>query len=147
MMISKKTEKIIVGWREYIKLTDISDHLVKAKIDTGAKTSALHAYEPKIIKINNKKYINFKFIPDCNKLNDFYIVEKEIIDKRKVKSSNGQIEERPIIYMSVLFPNMKLENVEFSITSRYMMRFQILIGRNAMSSLVVSPNESYLMKW
>ena len=140
----KKKEKKIIGWREWIYLPDLGIKTIKAKIDTGARSSALHAYDLKIEKIGKKEFAKFKVHPDQNDNKKFKRCSAEIIEYRKVKSSNGQTELRPVIMSTVYLHNEAWET-EITLTNRDQMGFRMLLGRASFKKrFLVDVSKSYL---
>jgi hypothetical protein len=138
-------DKIIVGWREWISVPGLNIKGIKAKIDTGARTSALHAINLKPFEKDGQLKIKFGVYP-LQRRNDIVVnCQADVIDHRRVTSSDGQSEMRYIVHASI-----KLEDlfwpVELSLTNRKSMRFRMLLGRSAISgSVMVDPARSYIM--
>ena len=140
----KKKEKKIIGWREWIDLPDLGIKGIKAKVDTGARSSALHAYDLKIEKSGRKEYAKFKVHPDQDDNKKFKKCRAEIIEYRKVKSSNGQTELRPVI-MSTVFLHNETWETEITLTNRDQMGFRMLLGRASFKRrYLVDVSKSYL---
>jgi len=137
-------ESLLVGWREWATLPKLNAPLIKVKIDTGAKTSALHAYDLDIVKKNGKKYAHF-FIHPLQK-NDVISRKAvaEIIDDRVVKSSNGQLEKRPVIKSLIEIGEYSWE-IEITLTKRDIMHHRMLLGREAMNHMLIDPSKSYCL--
>jgi len=135
-------ESLLVGWREWASLPMLNTPLIKVKIDTGAKTSALHAYDLEIVEINNKKYAKFVIHPLQNNDNITRCAVAEIIDSRIVRSSNGHKEERVVIRSPIKI-GLDHWDIDITLTKRDIMRYRMLLGREAMKSLLVNPGKSY----
>lgn len=135
-------EPLLLGWKEWASLPDLNIPLIKVKIDTGAKTSALHAYDLKIIEKNGKKYAHFVIHP----LQKNTIISRkaiaEIIDIRIIRSSNGHREERPVIN-SVIKIGEHSWNIEITLTKRDIMHHRMLLGREAMNAVLINPQKRY----
>jgi ribosomal protein S6--L-glutamate ligase len=127
-----------VGWKEWAKLPELNIPLIKVKIDTGAKTSALHAYDLEIVKKNNKDYASFSIHPIQK--NDTISVKclSEVIDLRIIKSSNGLTEKRYVICTPMQI-GQKIWDIEITLTNRDIMHHRMLVGREAMKSILVHP--------
>ena len=136
-------EKLKLGWREWVNLPSLGLPYVKVKIDTGARTSALHAVRPKLVKKNGVKFIRFETHP-LQKSTD-YVVEcvAPMVDRRYVTDSGGSRELRYIIKIPVRLDGREWE-AEVSLTSRPKMRFRMLLGRTALEGCEITPAESYL---
>jgi ribosomal protein S6--L-glutamate ligase len=116
--------------------------LIKVKIDTGAKTSALHAYDLEILEMSNKKYAKFVIHPLQKNESITRCAIAEVIDSRVVRSSNGHKEERVVIRSPIKIGNHYWD-IDITLTKRDIMRYRMLLGREAMKSLLVNPGKSY----
>ncbi len=140
-----KKAKTIIGWEEWCSLPDLGLPAVKAKIDTGAKTSALHAYDIEIYDNHRVPFVRFKVHPlATRKL--FKVCEAPLVEKRVITSSNGERETRPVILTAISFEQVTI-NAELTLTSRHKMNFRMLLGREALrkARFVVEPSRSFLM--
>lgn len=135
-------ESLLVGWREWASLPMLNIPFIKVKIDTGAKTSALHAYNLEITEINRKKYASFIIHPLQKNNNVTTHVKAEIIGNRLVKSSNGYKEKRLVI-RSLIKIGYYCWNIDITLTKRDIMRYRMLLGREAMKFMIIDPNRSY----
>jgi len=138
------SEMLMVGWREWVSLPGICLPAVKAKIDTGAKTSALHTYSLKNFKRDGVDMVRFKLHP-LQRTRDFYITcEAALKDERVVSDSGGHRELRPFIESDIMIGG-KLWPIELSLFNRENMVFRMLLGRTAMDGrIIVNPEASYL---
>lgn len=144
--MSKEKEKILqIGWEEWIALPDLGLPAIKAKIDTGAKTSAIHAFMvEKIIEGNDVK-VRFGIHPIPNQPDIEVYCKAHLVDEREVTSSNGQTELRYVIRTLVQFGKRKWP-IEMTLTDRETMAYRMLIGRTAMEGkLNVVPGKSFLL--
>ena len=141
-----KTPKKIISWEEWCALPDLGLPAVKVKVDTGAKTSALHAYDIKRFKEGDQEFVRFKIHPlqKNNKLERSCIAP--LVDYRYVTSSNGEREKRYVIQTHVAFQTTRIL-AELTLTSRHNMAFRMLLGREALrrARFVVDPAKSYLL--
>jgi hypothetical protein len=138
------TEPLKLGWREWCALPDLGLPAIKAKVDTGAKTSCLHTFCIEPFSEGGVKYVRFKVHP--LQKNDQLVVEciAAVKDERVVSDSGGHKEMRYIVETTVVIGN-KCRLVEMSLTNRDTMRFRMLLGRRAMEEdTVVDPAASYL---
>lgn len=141
---NKKT-KTVIGWREWIHLPELTKRMIKAKIDTGARTSAIHAEDIKIFRRGQKRFVRFKLLPDQKSDRKSKIVEMEMVEKRKVRSSIGHESVRPVVKTELkigefLFP------IELTLVNRDIMGFRMLIGREALKeSFLIDPQKSFLV--
>jgi hypothetical protein len=142
-MKEQKSQLISVGWREEVSLPIFKLNGVKAKIDTGAKTSALHADNIEIQLIKNKKVVKFLFISEEG---EQHVIKSPLIDERIVKSSNGEKTLRPVVKTIIKMGKEKYE-IEVTLINRDMMGFKMLIGREALSGrFIINPAKFNLLK-
>lgn len=133
-----------VGWREWTSLPELGIRSVKAKVDTGARSSCLHAYDVRETRRQGRTWLVFKVHP--LQQNDRYIVECEapLLEYRQVKSSNGRRELRPVIQTDIELGGLRWP-IELTLTRRDAMGFRMLLGREAVRGrFVVDPGRSYL---
>ncbi|HMQ11372.1 MAG TPA: RimK/LysX family protein [Oligoflexia bacterium] len=141
----KKSNLSIIGWREWIALPDLKVRKIKAKIDSGARTSSLHAHKLKVLKKNNEEYAQFYIYPQQDSSKEKVLCEEKILEYRKIKSSNGITEKRPIIQTYIKI-NEKLWLVDLSLSNRDEMGFRILLGRTSISKkFLIDVSKSFLM--
>ena len=126
-MVAKK-QLSVIGWREWLSLPDLGIDKIKAKVDTGARTSSLHAFNLKFYKKGSKNYVSFEVHPDQKNSKKTIICHSEILEHRKVKSSNGQTELRPVIVTNLSLMG-EVWPIEVTLTNRDEMGFRMLLGR------------------
>lgn len=137
-------EKPIIGWREWVILPKLHVEKIKAKVDTGARTSSLHAFDLKFSKRKGEDYVSFNIHPIQKDSEITIPCKAKVIDYRKVKSSNGQSEMRPVILVDVILGNEKWP-IELTLTNRDEMGFRMLLGRTALKKkFLIDPGKSYL---
>jgi hypothetical protein len=119
-----------IGWREWVQLPDLQVRWIKAKIDSGARTSSLHAFDLEYIVRANRTFARFSIHPHQRSDADSCLCETEVIDFRLIRSSNGGQEERPVIATSVVLLG-KSWPIELTLTNRDQMGFRMLLGRQA----------------
>jgi len=133
-----------IGWREWVALPDLNLPALKAKVDTGARTSALHAF---LIEPYTKDGIDMlRFMIHPIQLNDRLEVEchAPVFDYREVTDSGGHREMRYVIQSRLVIGNIE-QPVEMTLTNRDTMRFRMLLGRRAMENrFLVDPGASYV---
>ena len=133
------------GWREWVTLPDLSPIPIKAKLDTGARTSALHAFRLKRFERDGKPWVRFDLHPRQRSRNDATSVEALVVDERMVKSSNGRQERRPVIRTRCQIGG-RIWRIEITLTRRDDMSFRLLLGRTALKGrLIVDSGRSYLL--
>lgn len=135
----------ILGWREWVSLPELGLSHIKAKVDTGARTSALHAFSLSTFQENGVLMVRFLIHP-LQKRNDIQQeCVAEVIDQRLVSDSGGHKEERLIIRTPVRLGHDEWP-IEISLTKRDNMRFRMLLGRTAVRGrYLVNAKASYLV--
>ena len=137
-------DRILLGWREWVSLPELGLHAIKAKVDTGARTSALHAFEVRPFDADGRPRVEFKMHPIQH--DDTVVVcTADVVDRRQVRDSGGHREQRWVIETPVcLGPHCW--PVEITLTARDDMLFRMLLGRTAMRGrAIVDPARSYLV--
>lgn len=143
-MAKIKNFKDILGWREWVKLEDLMVDKVKAKVDTGARTSALHATDIEYFKRGKVRFVRFHVYPDQRSTKKRVTCEAPLVETRKVKSSIGHATERPVIHTKITLGDYEWE-IELTLVNRDIMGFRMLIGREAMRGhFLVDPGKSYV---
>lgn len=134
-----------IGWKEWLELPDLGIPAIKAKIDTGAKTSALHTFHLDTYKSDNIEMVRFHIHPLRNRTDIEIICEAPIVDKRMVRDSGGHTEERIVIKSNIMLGKQAWP-IEITLTSRDDMLFRMLLGRSAIKSgsFNVNPAKAYL---
>ena len=139
------TEKVIVGSEEWCSFPILGIPTIKARVDSGAKTSALHAINIAPFIKDGENWVKFDINPIQNNVKTIIHCESKLIDKRIVKSSSGFREQRYVIG-SELEIGGKNWSIEITLTNRDSMGFRMLLGREAMSGRVlVDPEQKYLL--
>lgn len=133
-----------VGWREWVALPDWQVPWMKAKIDTGARTSAVHAFGIEAIERGGQRWARFAIHPWQDSSADEVVVEAPLVDHREVRSSSGSAGERPVVRTTIALAGQEVP-IEVTLTRRDEMGFRMLIGRQALRRhYVVDPARSYL---
>ena len=137
-------KKIIIGWREWLALPDLGIQAIKAKVDTGARTSALHTFGLEPFEKGGILKVKFGIHPLQRRKDIEINCVADVVDRRRVTSSAGQSEMRYVIRTSVALGEIRWP-IELTLTNRKSMRFRMLLGRAAISEhLLVDPARSYL---
>jgi len=139
-MIDKKP----LGWREWISFPDFNIHKIKAKIDTGARTSALHAFKVEAFLRDSKPWVRFAIHPIQGDTDTVVECETPVKDQRVVRDSGGHDELRYVIDAHIVIGD-DLIHTEVTLTDRDTMMFRVLLGRTALRTrYVVHPGKSYM---
>lgn len=134
----------ILGWREWVKIPDLSSRSIKAKIDTGAKSSSIHTSDLETFSKGNQEYARFKILPLQRSDRRITEAEAEILEYREVKSSNGEVTLRPVISSHISILGMTW-SIELTLASRDDMKFRMLLGRDAFRGrFLIDVSRSYL---
>ncbi len=139
-----RIKKNLLGWREWVSLPGLEIPAIKAKIDTGARTSALHAFQLETFCKNGIEKVLFGIHPLQKRKDIELFCEAEILDYRRVTDSGGHYEMRYVIKTPIRVGSVEWE-IELTLTDRETMRFRMLLGRTAMHGrFTVDPATSYL---
>lgn len=132
-----------IGWREWVALPDLGIGHIKAKIDTGARTSALHSFALDTYRDKGAPWVRFGVHPlQRNHTREIWCTA-EIVDERRVSDSGGHREWRYVIATRLNLGGAAWP-IELTLTERDTMLFRLLVGRTAMRTLIVDPTTSYL---
>jgi len=141
---SKGAPSIVVGWREWVCLPELGNVRVKAKIDTGARTSAIHAWRLQPFEKDGASWVRFELHPNQDDNKTRIVCEAPVHDSRLVKSSNGH-EQRRYVIRTPLRMGLHIWPIELTLTRRDEMGFRMLVGRTALKpGALVNPSKSFL---
>ncbi|MEM8985022.1 MAG: ATP-dependent zinc protease [Pseudomonadota bacterium] len=138
-------QHIELGWREWVALPELGLSAIKAKIDTGARTSALHAFEVNEYNERGAQQVRFRIHPNQRDNETVVTCTADVIDRRRVSDSGGHREWRWVIASTLRIGDHQWP-IEMTLTARDNMLFRMLIGRTAMRGrAIVDPERSYLV--
>jgi hypothetical protein len=140
------SKEIIIGWREWLSLPELGMPPIRAKIDTGARTSALHAFKIEPFEKNGENWVRFYLHPYKKQREYVVMCESAIVEQRNITDSGGHREQRYIIATQA-YMGEHFFKIELSLTNRSNMRYLMLLGRTALrdAHLVVNSAHSYLL--
>lgn len=133
-----------VGWREWLTLPDLSLSWIKVKVDTGAKTSALHAGDMHFFEKNGVEWVRFRVRAVTGSAENGNLCEARIIDFREVTDSGGKTERRAVVRSTVHIGEYRAP-IDVTLTDRSNLKFPMLLGRTALpKDALVLPRRSFL---
>jgi hypothetical protein len=136
-------EILTFGWREWVQLPELGLRNIKAKVDTGARTSALHAFEVRQFDENGLQRVEFKIHPNQKDNDTVTVCTADVLDERTVTDSGGHKEKRWVIETLVKIGKQTWP-IELTLTARDDMMFRMLLGRTAIKGrAIVDPSGSY----
>lgn len=121
----------LAGWREWVQLPDIGIPWIKAKLDTGARTSSIHAFDIAAFDRDGDDWVRFTVRPWQESADDQVVVECPVRDRRRVRSSSGHVQTRFVVEVTLVLVGREVP-VEVTLTNRDAMGFRMLIGREAL---------------
>ena len=134
-------DRMIVGWREWVQLPQTGRGFIRAKMDTGARTSALHAYDLRMEHADGADWALFHLLGRKGETEQRFRVKAV----RSIRSSNGMVEERPVVELDMTMGRHSW-SVEVTLTDREQMAYRMLVGREALSGrILVDPSRSHIL--
>jgi hypothetical protein len=144
LIIKPISKHPVIGWREWVSLNELGITKIKAKVDTGARTSALHAFSLNPFTENGKNRITFEIHPLQHNKNDVITCTADVIDRRDVTDSGGHTEKRFVIITPLTIAGQTWP-IEITLTERENMLFRMLLGRSALRKhFIVNPARSFV---
>lgn len=144
-MKRKKKPLQTIGWREWVGFPELGVDAIKAKIDTGARTSTIHAWNIVEHESDDGPWVSFELHPVQRDNKTIVPCRAKVWDTREIRSSNGQIEHRVIIRTTLQLSENNWP-IELSLTNRDAMGFRLLLGRAALRKRVrIDPGRSFLI--
>jgi hypothetical protein len=139
-----RSPKPIIGWREYVALPELAVPAIKAKIDTGARSSSLHAFDIERFRIDGIEMVRFTVHPRQRRRASTAPVEMQLLTEKLVRNPGGREEVRPVIRTMVVWNGTSFE-ADLNLTRRDEMGFRMLLGRQAIRRrFLVDPGRSFL---
>lgn len=142
--MSSAHSSTVAGWREWVSLPGLGVEWVKAKLDTGARSSAIHAFDIHEFRDGDEPWVRFSIHPWQDSAEDAIEAARPIHDRRLVRSSSGHVQERYVVLMDLSLVGRRV-TAEMTLSRRDEMGFRMLIGREALrQGFLVDPSRSYL---
>ncbi|MEM7065562.1 MAG: RimK/LysX family protein [Cyanobacteria bacterium P01_B01_bin.77] len=133
-----------IGWREWLSLPELGISNIKAKVDTGARSSAIHAINIEQFEAHGVKKVRFQVAPIQSDDERLVMVETTLLEERAITDSGGHQQVRPVIVTSVCLGALQWP-IELTLTNRDVMGFRMLLGRQAVKErFLVNPSQSYI---
>ncbi len=129
-MASKREALPVIGWREWVGLPELGIEAIKAKVDTGARSSSLHAFELEAFTRNGVDWVRFEIHPNQRNAANPVLTEAPVLEYRSIRSSSGVASRRPVIVTPVRLMD-QVWPVELTLANRDEMGFRMLLGRQA----------------
>ena len=136
---------VTIGWQEWVALPELSSVPIKVKVDTGAKTCALHAFKVEPYEKEGQSYVKYLVHPYQHDDSQFIECHSLVVDQREVSDSGGHREMRYVIQTTVSLAGNKF-SAEITLTDRDTMKFRMLLGRNALrNKYLVDCGKSFML--
>ena len=142
--MSHHEHKQKIGWKEWVALPELGLPHIKAKVDTGAKTSAIHAYNLTTFERKNATWIRFWIHPLPKREDISVMCEAPALEQRVVSDSGGHKERRWVIATMITIGDTE-HRIEITLTNRREMKFRMLLGRAVLAGFLIDTNKSYLL--
>lgn len=133
----------VVGWREWLALPELGIPSIKAKIDTGARSSCVHAFDVEVLEREGRAYVRFSVHPVQRSCRGAVSCEAPVLEFRQVRSSSGHVDVRPVIVTTMEILG-QTRAIELTLANRDLMGFRMLLGREAFRGrFLVDASRSY----
>ena len=134
----------VAGWREWVSLPGLGVGWIKAKLDTGARSSAIHAFDLEELTRDGERWVRYTVHPWQDSDDDAVACESKVLAQREVRSSSGHVEERYVVCLELSMVG-HLVTAEVTLSRRDEMGFRMLVGREALrQGFLVDPGRSYV---
>ena len=142
---SSLSSRLLLGWREWVALPELGVASIRAKVDSGARSSALHVREQYLFERDGLPRVRFLLEHGANESLS-QVLEADVVDRREVTDSGGHREQRVFIRTLLRLPNGQSWPIELNLTERRNMAFPMLLGRTALRRrCLVEPARSWLL--
>lgn len=142
-MRTRRVPLPVIGWREWVALPDLGVEAIKVKVDTGARTSSLHAHDMELFMRGGEEWVRFAVHTGEEGAGAPAPAEVRVVEHRAVRNSGGQEERRPVIVTPVELAGERWP-IEVTLTRRDSMGFRMLLGRQAIRRrFTVDPGVSF----
>ncbi len=142
-MPMENRELPVIGWREWVSLPELGIKRIKAKVDTGARSSSIHAFDVESFERDGDEWVRFKVHPVQRSTRKTVTVESKLLESRSVRSSSGKATIRPVILAKIKLLGLTWP-VELTLANRDQMGFRMLLGRQAFRDrFLVDAGSSY----
>lgn len=142
-MFASEASPTVIGWREWVALPRLGVGAIKAKVDTGARSSSLHAWDIEVVPGSSPARLRFVLHPLEHDETLTVRAEALLVDARDVRSSNGDVERRPVVRTTLALGDSRFR-IDLTLTRRDEMGFRMLLGRSAIRRrFIVDPGRSF----
>lgn len=139
----EQSSSTIIGWREHVALPQLGVKSIKAKVDTGARSSSIHAFDIQSFERDGIPWVKFSIYPKQRSSEKAITAEAPVLDIRQIRSSTGQVQQRYVI-LTVIELMGQSWPIELTLACREEMGFRMLLGRQAIRGrMIVDPQRSF----